>query len=144
MAISSVSQASLSKGLSLIRKQKAVHQTNALVITLASLVLLFASPAFAAEPAAPAPTATPSPGQLGPVVTTAQRHPTPVDATSRQTYIITSADLERVGALNAADALRFVPGSVVFQYGPYGSLATASLRGASSLQTLVLIDGQPA
>ncbi|HXN08264.1 MAG TPA: TonB-dependent receptor, partial [Candidatus Acidoferrales bacterium] len=121
-----------------------MQQTNALVITLASLALLLASPAFSAEPAAPAPTATPSPGQLGPVVTTAQRHPTPVDATSRQTYIITTADLERVGALTAADALRFVPGSVVFQYGPYGSLATASLRGASSLQTLVLIDGQPA
>jgi len=127
----------------MIRKKTAVLHFNALCITLASVAVLFASPALGATPPA-APTPTPTPGQLGPVVTTAQRHPTPVDATSRQTYIITSADLERIGALTAADALRFVPGSVVFQYGPYGSLATASLRGASSLQTLVLIDGQPA
>jgi vitamin B12 transporter len=46
--------------------------------------------------------------------------------------------------LTAADALRFVPGTVVQQYGAYGSLATVALRGASSSQTLVLIDGQPA
>src|ERR1700731_114770 len=128
----------------MIRKKTAVLHHNALRITLAVVAVVVASPALAASPPAAAPTATPSPPQLGPVVTTAQRHPTPVDATSRQTYIITSADLERIGALTAADALRFVPGSVVFQYGPYGSLATASLRGASSLQTLVLIDGQPA
>jgi len=128
----------------MIRKNTAVSHFNPLHITLTALVLLFATPVLAASPPTAAPTATPTPAQLGPVVTTAQRHPTPVDATSRQTYIITSADLERIGALTASDALRFVPGAVVFQYGPYGSLATASLRGASSLQTLVLIDGQPA
>ena len=128
----------------MIRKKAAVSHFNPLQITRTALVLLFASPVLAASPSTAAPTATPTPGQLGPVVTTAQRHPTPVDATSRQTYIITSGDLERIGALTAADALRFVPGAIVFQYGPYGSLASASLRGASSLQTLVLIDGQPA
>ncbi len=99
------------------------------------------SPAPAAS-AAPSPSATPK--ALGAVVVTAQRHPTPIDATSRQTYVISAGDLERLGALTAADALRFVPGTVVQQYGAYGSLATVALRGASSSQTLVLVNGQPA
>jgi vitamin B12 transporter len=95
------------------------------------------------SPAA-APSALATPKALSAVVVTAQRHPTPINATSRQTYVISSGDLERLGALTAADALRFVPGTVVQQYGGYGSLATVALRGASSSQTLVLVNGQPA
>ena len=130
----------------MMKKSQAVQRITVPCIILIAALWLLGSPAFGAAPpaASPAPTAAPTPRQLGQVVTTAQRHPTPIDATSRQIYVISAADLDRIGALTVADALRFVPGSVVFQYGPYGSLATAALRGASSAQTLVLIDGQPA
>ncbi len=98
----------------------------------------------ATTPTVPAtPAAASTPKSLEPVVVTAQRHPTPISASSRQTYVITAGDLERIGAQTAAEALRFVPGAVVQQYGAYGSLATVALRGASSSQTLVLINGQP-
>jgi vitamin B12 transporter len=100
-------------------------------------------PAATASPAA-APTPTPVPKSLGGVVVTAQRHPTPPEGTSRQVWTISGVELERLGAMTAADALRFIPGTVVQQYGTYGSLATAALRGASSSQTLVLINGEPA
>jgi len=97
-------------------------------------------------PPSPAVVASPrtTPKALSPVVVTAQRHPAPIDASSRQTYVITAGDLERLGALTAVDALRFIPGTVVQQYGVYGSLGTVALRGASSSQTLILINGQPA
>jgi iron complex outermembrane receptor protein len=42
-----------------------------------------------------------------------------------------------------ADLLRAVPGAVVRDYGGPGQLATVSLRGASSDQVLVLLDGVP-
>ncbi len=128
---------------------------SVLAIALCSTHAAFADPTPGPSPTVtPSPTATssatstpnpsPTPKALQAIVVTAQRHPTPIDATSRQTWVISSGDLERLGALTAADALRFVPGTVVQQYGADGSLGTVALRGASSSQTLVLIDGQPA
>ncbi|MDQ6767157.1 MAG: TonB-dependent receptor [Candidatus Eremiobacteraeota bacterium] len=119
---------------------------HALVFSAAVLVALVCAGPAAGASATPSPqpasSATPKP--LPPVVVTAQRHPTSIDTTSRQVYIVSPADLERIGSLTAAGALRFVPGTVVQEYGPYGSLGTVALRGASASQTLVLIDGQPA
>jgi vitamin B12 transporter len=126
----------------MIRTPLIVRISNLSAIALLAIALCPGRAAFADPTPAPSPTATARP--LQPVVVTAQRHPTPIDATSRQTWVISSGDLERLGALTAADALRFVPGTVVQQYGAYGSLGTVALRGASSSQTLVLIDGQPA
>ncbi|HXW50412.1 MAG TPA: TonB-dependent receptor [Candidatus Acidoferrales bacterium] len=118
-------------------------------VILVSLFVLggaLTSSALAAATPAPSvtPQATPLPKKLSQVVVTAQRHPTPIDGSSRQTWIISGAELERLGAMTAADALRYVPGAVVQQYGVYGSLATVALRGASSAETLILINGQPA
>ena len=89
------------------------------------------------------PASSTAPRPLGPVVVTAARRPTPIDETSRQVYVISAGDLDRVGAQTAADALRFIPGTVVQQYGTFGQLGTVAIRGASSAQTLVLINGQP-
>lgn len=101
-----------------------------------------ASRAYADQPA-PSPSPSASPKELDSVVVTAQRHATPLERTPRQTFVVTAADLERLGATTVADALRFLPGSVVQQYGAFGSLETVALRGASSAQTLVLVDGRP-
>lgn len=107
-----------------------------------------AQPQPSARPTS-APRATPVPKptplkKIDSIVVTAQRHPTALSDTPRESYVLSAADLEHVGARTAADILRFIPGAVVQQYGATGSLQTAALRGASSAQTLVLIDGRPA
>jgi vitamin B12 transporter len=106
---------------------------------LGSVALAAASPS-----PSPSPQATTAAKNLSGVLVTAQRRPTPPEGTSRQVWTISGVELERLGALTAADALRFIPATVVQQYGTYGSLATVALRGASSSQTLILINGQPA
>jgi len=96
------------------------------------------------------PAATPSP-QPSPV---ASASPTPapsprlldriaVTAASRDSYDIPAAALYRLGARTIADALRFIPGVVVLRYGTTGALDTVQMRGASSSQTLVMLDGRP-
>ena len=87
----------------------------------------------------PSPTATPNaapaePNTLGRIVTV---------AAPRETYRIPPDEWQRLGARTIADVLRFVPSSVVQQSGTLGSLQTVMLRGASSSQTLILLDGRP-
>lgn len=113
-----------------------------LLVAVAFVEFAAATASFGAP--TPGPSATPEPKQLSGVVVTAQRHQTPIGRTSRQVWILSAADLERLGAATAADALRFVPGTIVQEYGAYGSLATVALRGASTSQTLILINGVPA
>ncbi|MBC5809119.1 MAG: TonB-dependent receptor plug domain-containing protein [Candidatus Eremiobacter antarcticus] len=135
---------------------------NALLACISVAILIASQPARAAgapsgarpQPSAtataqPSPAPTPAPKatvlkKIDSIVVTAQRHPTALSDTPRENYLLLEADLERVGARTAADALRFIPAAVVQQYGAAGSLQTAALRGASSAQTLVLIDGRPA
>jgi len=54
---------------------------------------------------------------------------------------LTAGMLERIAPLQTTDALTFVPGLSVRNYGGAGGLKTISLRGGSSAQTLVLLDG---
>ena len=78
-----------------------------------------------------------------PQIVTAQRHAGTIGSTSRVTWVLTTADLLRLGAASVADALRFVPGVTVKDTGTTGSLQTVALRGTKSEQTLVLVDGRP-
>ncbi len=103
----------------------------------------FGRQAIAAPSPSPSPTATPQSKALDTVIVTAQRHVGTVGATSRDTWVLTAADLLRLGANSVADALRYVPGVTVKDAGTDGSLQSVLLRGASSAQTLVLIDGRP-
>jgi len=57
--------------------------------------------------------------------------------------IITADDIDRLGFDFAADAIASAPGVTVNQNGSLGGLATVSIRGAATAQTLVLIDGIP-
>ncbi len=107
--------------------------------------LALALPAFAAAASpGPAPSPTATPASLGQIVVTAQRHPTRVHDTPRETFVIDAAELDRLGATTAADALRLLPGVTINDYGTAGHVQTALLRGAGSTETLVLIDGHPA
>lgn len=54
---------------------------------------------------------------------------------------VTRRDIVAANAVDLADALAYVPGVFVKQYGGMGGLRTLSLRGASSQQTVLLLDG---
>ena len=81
--------------------------------------------------------------QVGDVVITATRIPAPVDLTPGA-YVITDADIKARQAVFAADVLSAAPSITVFSEGAFGGLTSVRQRGASSDQTLVLIDGMPA
>lgn len=57
--------------------------------------------------------------------------------------IITAEDLEKLDFDFALDAVAAAPGVTINQNGSYGGAASVRIRGASSGQTLVLIDGVP-
>lgn len=57
------------------------------------------------------------------------------------TTTITTADLQRLHPVTAAEALRSVPGLYVSDHGGLGGLRTVSIRGGSAAQSLVLVDG---
>ncbi len=92
-----------------------------------------------------APQPSPSPTGLAEIgrVVTSDRRSEPIDRTSRPTFVITRAQLDALGARTLADALGAVPGVKLFRYGPFGGLVDYGIRGSSSEQTLVLLDGAP-
>lgn len=101
----------------------------------------------AADQAVPTPSPTPSTAAaklLDTIVTTAERRTTTIRAASRETYVVTSSDLAEFASPTLAQALSFVPGLFVKRNGAFGGVESLLARGASSEQTLVLIDGRPA
>ena len=100
--------------------------------------------AAAAASGPPSPSPTASAKALGDVIVTAQRYATPIHSTPREAYVITGLELARLGAVTIGDALRLVPGVTIKDYGTPNHLETAFLRGASSTETLVLVNGRPA
>ncbi|HXW75772.1 MAG TPA: TonB-dependent receptor plug domain-containing protein [Candidatus Eremiobacteraceae bacterium] len=100
----------------------------------------------AADPAA-GPTASPSPSAsphtLSDVMITAQRARTTRFGTPRETYVVDASELTRLGATTIGEALALLPGIVINDYGTAGHLQTALLRGATSTETLVLLNGRP-
>lgn len=57
--------------------------------------------------------------------------------------IITGEEIEKLGFDFALDAVASAPGVTINQNGSYGGAASVRIRGASTGQTLVLIDGVP-
>lgn len=57
--------------------------------------------------------------------------------------IITHEELEKTGAWQISDALSFVPGMFIKNYGGLGGLKTVSLRGTTASQTAILLNGVP-
>ncbi|MBD3770833.1 MAG: TonB-dependent receptor [Rhodobacterales bacterium] len=57
--------------------------------------------------------------------------------------VITSEEIEKLGFDFALDAVAAAPGVTINQNGSFGGTASVRIRGASSGQTLVLIDGVP-
>lgn len=76
-------------------------------------------------------------------MSTSDRHDEPLHQTSRPTFVVDRARIDAIGARTVAEAIRDVPGLLLFRYGAFGALANYGLRGSTSAQTLVLLDGAP-
>ena len=78
---------------------------------------------------------------LGEVSVTAESWSPAALAPGGSVVVVTAAEIEESGAKNAAEALASVPGFHSLDYGNPGSVRAPSLRGASSGQVLVIVDG---
>ncbi|MBV8639019.1 MAG: TonB-dependent receptor [Candidatus Eremiobacteraeota bacterium] len=92
--------------------------------------------------ASPSPTPS-APPEITHVVTSDRADET-LRSTTRTTYVVTAADIARRGYRTVGDALAEVPGVEINRYGGIGSNVSYGIRGSSSAQVLVLIDGLPA
>ncbi len=100
---------------------------------LCALVALLLGPAIAAEDAGSY--------QLDEVTVTAARVPAPVGETSPAVSVVTAAEIASRGASTVAEALDTVVGLSLNDKGPRGSQVSVSLRGSTTNQVLVLVDG---
>jgi len=77
------------------------------------------------------------------IVVTATRMKTPLGEVGTATSVVTDTKIQAQQMHDVTNALREVPGVIVTQDGAPGTLAEASIRGATPAQTLVMIDGVP-
>ena len=63
--------------------------------------------------------------------------------TARTTYVVTATQIARDGDRTVADALEAVPGVNVTRFGAFGAATSIGIRGSSSQQVLVLVNGLP-
>ena len=75
------------------------------------------------------------------VVVTATRTPQPITETLAPVTLITAADIERLQPEDMFDVLNRVPGINMRRNGGIGATTSLFLRGTSTDQTLVLVDG---
>ncbi|CAJ0770081.1 Vitamin B12 transporter BtuB [Ralstonia chuxiongensis] len=111
---------------------------RALASALTGVMAGAVAPAWAQSntPAASTPV-----GELNPTVVTASRSEQPLSDALPHTTVISRADIERSQAPDAVTLLRREAGIEITQNGGPGTSASLFMRGASSSQTLVLIDG---
>jgi vitamin B12 transporter len=81
--------------------------------------------------------------KLDTIIVEGSRLEQPATEMGSSVSIITADDISRLGFDFAGDAIAAAPGVTVNQNGTFGGTATVRIRGASSEQTLVLIDGVP-
>jgi vitamin B12 transporter len=75
------------------------------------------------------------------VTVTAERHAVPLNEVGSSIEILDAQDLANGQFVFVLDALETLPGVTISQNGTFGGFAAVRIRGASSEQTLVLIDG---
>lgn len=115
-------------------------RTHALrLLTAAASFFLTTGIAYAELPAA---TSSPAPEIVHTVTT--DRSETTLRNATRTTYVVTREAIERNGYRTVGDALTSVPGVEIEHYGTVGENVSYGIRGSSSAQVLVLIDGLPA
>lgn len=108
------------------------------------MVLLSACALCATLALAPSP--SPSPSALPNIahVYTTDRSEETINNATRTTYVVTHDQIRRYGYRTVGEALESLPGVSVLPYGALGSSVNYGIRGSSSAQVLVLVDGLPA
>ncbi len=79
---------------------------------------------------------------LDPVTSTATRMQSRASEVSTSVTVVPGANLEQRQAQDISDAMQEVPGVFIRPYGALGDVRTASIRGSSAGQVLILMDGQ--
>jgi outer membrane cobalamin receptor len=98
------------------------------------LVIAFPAPLFGQDP--------PPEFELPDVISPGRR-PQPAAASPASVSVLTAAELRRLGVRTVGEAIAYLPETVVRAYGGPGSLLSPSIRGSSTAQVLVLLDGVP-
>ncbi|NVJ96620.1 MAG: TonB-dependent receptor [Alphaproteobacteria bacterium] len=75
------------------------------------------------------------------IVVTAGRRSQPISQVAKSIAVLDADDLQARQYSYVVDALQSLPGVATNQNGSFGGLATTSIRGAGTDQTVVLIDG---
>jgi outer membrane cobalamin receptor len=78
---------------------------------------------------------------LDDVSITATRIPESPSAVPPAVSVVSAADIEARGAKTAADAIKTVPGLAISDDGPEGAQKAVSIRGSTTNEVLVLVDG---
>ena len=84
---------------------------------------------------------TTAPIQLDEMVVSAQRSAHPIEQTPSSITLIDLDELIQAGTTRMTEALAGQPGTIIVNTGATGSQSSVFLRGASSHQTLFLVDG---
>ncbi len=79
--------------------------------------------------------------ELNEIVVTATRIDSPILESPSFVTVITPADIQQSGAVDPSAVLSQQSGVVINDYGPLGAGKTVSIRGSTSSQVLVLVDG---
>ena len=106
-----------------------------LALCAVPVVTLFSAASAQAEPAAR--------DSIDTIVVTATRLGQTATETGSSLSIITAEKIEELGLIYVLDAVAQAPGVTINQNGTFGGNASVRIRGASSEQTVVLIDGIP-
>ena len=106
-----------------------------LALCTVPVVTLFSTASAQAEPAAR--------DSIDTIVVTATRLGQTATETGSSLSIITAEEIEELGLIYVLDAIAQAPGVTINQNGTFGGNASVRIRGASSEQTVVLIDGIP-
>ena len=101
-------------------------------------IILAGAPACAIAPAFAESTPT---YDLGTLVVTATRTPTPVRELLNDISVLTQEDIQRAGHATLPELLRTLPGIEFSANGGAGTNSSVFIRGANANHTLVLIDG---
>ena len=124
--------------------RRAVARARPLAVALTLAVAGLWAPAGASISAQPAPPPSQTPPTFElPEVEIAGRRPQLPATTPASISVVTAEEIAAMGALTVADALRVLPEVRVRTSGGPGGVTTMGIRGSSSTQTLVLLDGVP-
>ncbi len=116
-------------------------RSSCVLLALASFLMGAASSLLAQQQQPPPPSAASK--LAADVVVSAAAEPEAAVSLGAAATVIDGAEIAASQVTNVLDLLRTVPGLDVVQSGGPGTVASLFLRGTSSTQTLVLVDGVP-